>query len=171
MLRLVDAGTTPLPKAVRPVEVDGEWVADRAVETEHHRLEQLLAHELGVLLPDEHGPDHLTPRDQPGQMPLRHEEGVEGEARVQVEDGGSMSPLLDEFPEDMREQLGGRVHPEVLLNPPLLGKEVLPCCLDFSSLTEVPRADAVQPGGHGVDGELLRLQDPLHGVEVQLELS
>ena len=105
-----------------PVEVGGERVGHSAVKPEHYRLERLPAQELGLLLPDEHGLDHLTPCDYPGQMPLRHEEGVEGEARVQVEDGGSMSPLIDEFPEDMREQMGGEGSPRGAPQPPTPGQ-------------------------------------------------
>ena len=98
------------------------------------------------------------------------EHGVEGEVAVEVEDSSSMSLLLNELPDDMREQVGGRVDPQVFLHAPLLGEEVVPLRLDLSSLAEVPLADSIQPSGHGVDGEVLSLTNVSHGGEVQLKL-
>ena len=67
-------------------EVGRERARHRVVEPKHYRVEGLLAPELRALLPDEHRPDHLPPRDQLGQVPLKHEDREEGEARVQMKD-------------------------------------------------------------------------------------
>ena len=78
----VQTSTTPMLQTVGLEEVGRERARHRAVEPEHYRVEGLLAPELRALLADEHGPDHLPPRDQLGQVPLRHEDREEGEARV-----------------------------------------------------------------------------------------
>ena len=166
---LVDAGSTPLLKTVRPVEADSEWVADRAVEAEDERIEGLRAHELAGL-PAEYRLNDLPPGHQPREVVPLDEHRVEGEVAVEVEDSSSVSLLLNELEHDVREQVGGRVDPQVFLHAPLLGEEVVSLRLDLSRLAEVPQADPVEPGRHGVDGEILRAANIHHGVEVQLEL-
>ena len=140
-----------------------------AVEAKDQGVEGLPPLELpGV--PYQGGPNHLVPGDQPGQVALPHKDRVEGKRGLKVKDTHPSGLLFHQLPDHLREQVGRRVDSQVLLPGPLLAEEVVPLGLDLRRLAVVPRYYSVEPGGEDADGELLPLEHPGHGVEVQLKL-
>ena len=154
---------------MRPERVSRERTGDSTVKPEDESLKLLNSHEVpGITYKVRL--DNLEPGDEPGQVPLRDEDRVEGEGRMKVKDSNSCGPLLHELPHHVGEQVGQMIYLEMFLPAPLLAEEVLANCLHLSRLAEIAGTDPVKVSGISVRSKIPGLQNLHHGGEVQLEL-